>query len=254
MNRNNAHNITPVFGGAGGQQFAATASAYPSARVGGVADAFLGGGVADAFLGGGGADLGAAATPASGFYFGAQQQHHMVPSLNGTWILDKRHGQPTMRGHLEALGVDKSLMDEQDKIDQTYDVVHEIHLTPTTLTVMKYNPRSGKMEMATDVMLGMVKAEAMRGGGEHSKTTLARSHDMSHIRVEVRLPTSGTSAINLLDMRSMEQSEYGPVMVQTLSTHDEQSGKHYTTTRYFLPYQAAAKVPAPQMGAPMMYY
>lgn len=238
-NQNNAQN-TPA-PSAGGQPPAAAASGYPAARVG----------AADAF----GADLGAAAAAASGFYFGAHQ-HHMPPplSLNGTWILDKSRGQPMMRGHLEAMGVDKALVDEQDKIDQTYDVVHEIHLTPTTLTVMKYNPRSGKMEMATDVMLGMVKAEAMRGGGEHSKTTLARSHDMSHIRVEVRLPTSGTSAINLLDMRSMEQSEYGPVMVQTLSTHDEQSGKHYTTTRYFLPYQAAAKVPAPQVGAPMMYY
>ena len=140
-----------------------------------------------------------------------------------------------MRGHLEAIGadsVDKALVDEQDKIDQTRDIVHEIHLTPTTLTIIKNNPRSGKMEIATDVVLGRVKAETTRRG--FNKTTLARSHDMSHIRVEVRLSTSGM-ATNLLDERSLEQSEHGPVMVQTLSTHVEHSGQHYTTTRYYLP-------------------
>lgn len=34
-----------------------------------------------------------------------QPQGVLLGSMNGTWILDKRRGSPSMRGYLETMGV-----------------------------------------------------------------------------------------------------------------------------------------------------
>lgn len=104
-------------------------------------------------------------------------------SLNGTWILDRSRGSPSVRGFLETMGVSDLAIEANEKGEKEHDTIHEILLSEKEYKIKKLS-RVNDLELA--LTLGEEDVQCLLPG-ERMKRTLASSDNDGHVRVESRL-------------------------------------------------------------------
>lgn len=103
-------------------------------------------------------------------------------SLNGTWILDRNRGSPSVRGFLETMGVSDLAIEANEKGELEHDTIHEITLTDTKFAIKKL---SRVNDLTLELTLGEADLKSVHPG-EGTKHTLAQSDGLDHVRVESR--------------------------------------------------------------------
>ena len=162
-------------------------------------------------------------------------------SLNGVWILDKKRGQPSVRGFLETMGVNELAIEANEKGEADHDTIHDICLTPTHYKIKKL---SRVNDMVLDVDLGKDHVKTLVPG-DRTKKTLATSEHLGMVRVESSMPTmNGTARVT--DVKTLVQEggegsadlnkKRSSVYIQRLTIVNESTGKSHETIRYFVPF------------------
>ena len=152
--------------------------------------------------------------------------------MNGTWILDKRRGSPSMRGYLETMGVTELAIEAHEKGESEHETMNVIAFDDTTFRIRK-------LSRVTDLELDLRLGEEFRLTlpGDRIKTVLATSDDPGRsVRIVSRMPTMNGMA-KVVDTKTLQREGNILVLVQTLVIVNERSGKEHTTVRYFVPYQ-----------------
>jgi hypothetical protein len=156
----------------------------------------------------------------------------ILGTMNGTWILDKRRGSPSMRGYLETMGVTELAIEAHEKGESEHETMNVIAFDDTTFRIRK-------LSRVTDLELDLRLGEEFRLTlpGDRIKTVLATSDDPGRsVRIVSRMPTMNGMA-KVVDTKTLQREGNILVLVQTLVIVNERSGKEHTTVRYFVPYQ-----------------
>lgn len=154
-------------------------------------------------------------------------------SMSGTWVLDKKRGQPSMRGYLETMGVTDIAIEAHEKAELEHETYHTIDWQNQNFKIKKL---SRVTDLELDLRLGSELSQSLPDN--RVKTILATSDDPTQsIKIVSRLPTMNGMA-NVVDTKTLQRDEAGTlILVQTLVITNERSGATNTTTRYFLPHQ-----------------
>jgi hypothetical protein len=152
--------------------------------------------------------------------------------MNGTWILDKSRGEPSMRGFLETMGVSEFAIEAHDKGESDHDTINIIHFDEEYFKIKKLS-RVTNLEL--ELKLGVEFAQALPG--DRVKTVVATSDCPGQcVSIVSRMPTmNGMATVN--DNKTLKREGNKLVLVQTLLIRNEQTGQENTTVRYFLPHQ-----------------
>eukprot|EP00569_Conticribra_weissflogii_P015591 CAMPEP_0171399882 /NCGR_PEP_ID=MMETSP0880-20121228/6910_1 /TAXON_ID=67004 /ORGANISM="Thalassiosira weissflogii, Strain CCMP1336" /LENGTH=189 /DNA_ID=CAMNT_0011914117 /DNA_START=218 /DNA_END=787 /DNA_ORIENTATION=- len=159
--------------------------------------------------------------------------------MNGTWILDKSRGSPSMRGYLETMGVTELAIEAHEKGEAEHETIHQIDFADNRFRIKK-------VSRVTDLDLELTLGEEFRQNmpGDRVKTVLATSEcPGQEVRIESRMPTMNGVA-NVVDVKSLVREGDLLILVQTLTITNELTGKQHTTTRYFVPHQGEIGAPA----------
>ena len=152
--------------------------------------------------------------------------------MNGTWILDKRRGSPSMRGYLETMGVTELAIEAHEKGEAEHDTINIIEFDDESFKIKK-------MSRVTDLDLDLKLGEEFRQSmpGDRIKTILATSDNPGqNVRIISRMPTMNGVA-TVVDTKQLQREGNLLILVQTLVVRNERSGKEHTTVRYFVPHQ-----------------
>jgi hypothetical protein len=153
-------------------------------------------------------------------------------SLNGCWILDKTRGAWSMNKYLETMNVDPLAIEAHEKGEKENDTIHTIDLDDKTLKLVKRS----RVNSDLVVQLELVKENVeLLPPGDRPKKSLALSDNPSHLRIESSLFTVNGMA-KVTDVKMLLQEEDKSVMRQELTVVSQQTGRSYTTTRFFVPY------------------
>jgi hypothetical protein len=152
-------------------------------------------------------------------------------SMNGTWILDKTRGQPSMRGYLETMGVTQLAIEAHEKGEEEHDTIHIIEFANNTFTIKK-------MSRVNDLQLELTLDEeiSLSMPGDRTKTIIATSDNPGQtVKIISRMPTINGMA-RVIDEKTLTREQNLLVLVQKLTIKNELNGNEHTTTRYFIPY------------------
>lgn len=173
--------------------------------------------------------------------------------MNGSWLLNKGRGNPSLRPFLEAMNVDHLAVEAAEKGEIEHDTTQEILLTDTRYRVHKL---SRVNDLVLDLTLGEAKDEVLPkhpAAGTRTRRSYATSEGPRHVKIESTLVTvSGTG--DVVDIKTL-QDETGPddkpltVMQQILTVKNRTTGQTHTTTRYFVPYDGSIEKPATAGGS-----
>ncbi len=153
-------------------------------------------------------------------------------SMNGTWILDKRRGQPSMRGYLETMGVTELAIQAHEKGEEENDTINIIEFDHEFFKVKKM---SRVTDLGLELKLGQEFRQVMPG--ERTKTVLATSDNPGQsVKIVSRMPTMNGVA-TVVDTKTLQREGSLLLLVQTLVVKNERTGKEHTTVRYFIPHQ-----------------
>jgi hypothetical protein len=153
-------------------------------------------------------------------------------SMNGTWILDKSRGQPSMRGYLETMGVTPLAIEAHEKGEEEHDTINIIEFTDNYFSIKK-------MSRVNDLSLELTLGEEVRLAmpGDRIKTIMATSdHPGQDVTIVSRMPTMNGIA-HVIDEKTLVREHNLLVLVQKLTIKNELNGNSNTTIRYFVPYQ-----------------
>lgn len=153
-------------------------------------------------------------------------------TMNGTWILDKRRGSPSMRGYLEAMGVAEEAIEAHEKGESEHDTINIIEFDDETFKIKKM---SRVTDLSLELKLGQEFRQTMPG--DRVKTILATSDDPGRsVRIVSTMPTMNGVA-TVVDTKTLHREENLLILVQTLVIRNERTGNEHTTTRYFTPHE-----------------
>ncbi|KAL7551939.1 hypothetical protein ACHAWF_015143 [Thalassiosira exigua] len=183
----------------------------------------------------------AATSGQPGFHPAPAPRHpsSVLGTLNGTWILDKSRGSPSMRGYLETMGVTDLAIEAHEKGEAGHDTIHVIDCDDRSFRIKK-------MSRVTDLALDLRLGEEFRQDlpGDRVKTILATSdRPGKSVKIVSRMPTMNGVA-TVVDGKSLVREGNLLVLVQTLVIRNEQTGREHTTVRYFVPHQGEIGAPA----------
>jgi hypothetical protein len=166
-------------------------------------------------------------------------------SMNGTWILDKSRGQPSMRGYLETMGVTELAIEAHEKGEEEHDTIHIIEFAGDTFTIKKM---SRVNDLSLELKLGQEFRQALPG--DRTKTVLATSDcPGQNVQIVSRMPTMNGMA-QVTDTKTLMREQNLLVLVQKLTIKNELNGNENTTVRYFVPYQGEVGAPAATAKGP----
>lgn len=154
-------------------------------------------------------------------------------SMSGTWVLDKKRGEPSMRGYLETMGVTDIAIEAHEKAELEHETYHTIDWQNQNFKIKKL---SRVTDLELDLKLGIEHSQNLPDN--RVKTILATSENPTQsIKIVSRLPTMNGMA-SVVDTKTLQRDGSGTlILVQTLVITNERSGATNTTTRYFLPHQ-----------------
>lgn len=153
-------------------------------------------------------------------------------SMNGTWILDKGRGKPSMRGYLETMGVTEFAIEAHDKGEADHDTINIIEFDDEYFKIKKLS-RVTNLEL--ELKLGEMFTETLPG--DRVKTVLATSDCPGEsVNIVSRMPTMNGMA-TVYDNKTLMREGNTLLLVQTLAIRNEQTGRENTTVRYFVPHQ-----------------
>ncbi|KAL3797078.1 hypothetical protein ACHAW5_007579 [Stephanodiscus triporus] len=164
-------------------------------------------------------------------------------TMNGTWILDKRRGSPSMRGYLETMGVTELAIEAHEKGESEHETLNIIEFDDVYFKIKK-------LSRVTDLDLELKLGEEFRQTlpGDRVKTVLATSDNPGKsVRIVSRMPTMNGMA-TVVDTKTLQREGNILVLVQTLVISNERLGREHTTIRYFVPYEHA-ELPAAAVTA-----
>ena len=152
-------------------------------------------------------------------------------SMNGTWILDKRRGNPSMRGYLETMGVTEFAIEAHEKGEAEHDTINIIEFDEEYFKIKKI---SRVTDLELELKLGEEFTQTLPG--DRVKTVVATSDCPGEsVNIVSRMPTINGMAM-VTDNKILRREGNTLVMVQTLVIRNEQSGQENTTVRFFVPY------------------
>ncbi|CAB9499911.1 expressed unknown protein [Seminavis robusta] len=175
-------------------------------------------------------------------------------SLNGCWILDKSKGEWSMRGYLEAMGVNEFCIQMHERGEQKFDIFHTIQFTTNSNNKRVKIIKRGRADVVVNLPLGE-EVEDYLPPDFRLLTSLATSDDNTrqYLKIESSCWTVNglikvtenfefqpqaqpEGASNAADGTGSSSSSGGVMMVQTITSVHERTGNTNTTTRYFIPY------------------
>jgi len=153
-------------------------------------------------------------------------------TLTGTWILDKKRGEPSMRGYLETMGVSELAIVAHEKGEADHDTENVITLTDETYKIKK---TSRVNDLEEELILGK-ECTKILPPGDREKWTLATSDGPCHVCVQTRMPTmNGLAEVTDIKRVLENESPEGIIMMQELTIKNVAANKRHTTTRFYLP-------------------
>lgn len=153
-------------------------------------------------------------------------------TMNGTWILDKRRGSPSMRGFLETMCVTELAIEAHEKGESEHDTINIIEFDDDYFKIKK-------LSRVTDLYLELTLGEEYRQKlpGDRIKTVLATSDNIGRsVRIVSRMPTMN-GLVTVVDTKTLQRESNILILIQTLVILNESSGKEHTTVRYFIPFE-----------------
>lgn len=156
----------------------------------------------------------------------------VLGTMNGTWVLDKRRGSPSMRGYLETMGVTELAIEAHEKGESEHDTINIIEFDEEYFKIKK-------LSRVTDLSLELKLGQEFRQElpGDRVKTVLATSDNPGQsVKIISRMPTMNGMAC-VVDTKSLQREGELLILIQTLVIRNERSGKEHTTLRYFVPHQ-----------------
>ena len=173
--------------------------------------------------------------------------------LNGSWLLLKGRGSPSLRSFLEIMNVDALAVEAAEKGESENDTVQDITLTDTSYRVHKL---SRVNDLVLELTLNEDKDETLPkhpAAGERTRRSYATSDNPRHVRIESTLVTvSGTA--DVVDEKTLQEEKGNDgldltVMTQVLTVTNRGNGNSHTTTRYFVPYKGKVEKAATAGGS-----
>ncbi|KAL7534510.1 hypothetical protein ACHAXR_007265 [Thalassiosira sp. AJA248-18] len=156
----------------------------------------------------------------------------VLGTMNGTWMLDKRRGSPSMRGYLETMGVTELAIEAHEKGESEHDTINIIEFDNEYFKIKKM---SRVTDLGLELKLG--KESKINMPGDRVKTVLATSNcPGKSVKIVSRMPTMNGMAC-VVDTKTLQREGPVLILVQTLVIKNERSGKEHTTVRYFVPHQ-----------------
>merc|ERR1719310_2274924 len=73
-------------------------------------------------------------------------------SMSGTWVLDKKRGEPSMRGYLETMGVAAIAIEAHEKAELDHETYHTIEFQNQNFKIKKL---SRVTDLELDLKLGI---------------------------------------------------------------------------------------------------
>jgi hypothetical protein len=186
-------------------------------------------------------------------------------SLNGCWILDRKRGDPSMKGYLETMKVNDLAIEAHEKGDKEQDTFHTISFENNNnkVTIIKRsrvnNDIKVELELGVEHVTHLPPIHKSRAGDTaagtitgrleqqttndnvftttttREKKSLALSQHPGHLHIQSSLQTVNGLA-RVVDVKNLIQEDDRSVMVQELTITNEETGKSHTTIRYFVPY------------------
>jgi hypothetical protein len=132
-------------------------------------------------------------------------------TMNGTWILDKRRGSPSMRGYLETMGVTELAIEAHEKGESEHDTVNLIEFDDAYFKIKK-------LSRVTDLYLELKLGEEYRQKlpGDRIKTVLATSDNPGRsVRIVSRMPTMN-GPVTVVDTKTLQRESNMLVLIQFL--------------------------------------
>lgn len=193
--------------------------------------------------------------------------------LNGSWILDKTRGQPSMRGYLETMGVNDLAIEAHEKGELETDTVHRIEFSANSVRIQKLSRVNDcTMEIALlqgrannnnnnnssssshsakpldnngddmDTLLDLVPSDPQQNMRQRSIAVVS-DNPPTHVKIYTKMITiNGTAAVTdvktlVTDDVDIHGNVLPAVLKQELTIRNESNGKTHTTTRYFVPHR-----------------
>ena len=155
-------------------------------------------------------------------------------TLNGAWILDKTKEPWSMKHYLEIMNVDPMAIEAHEKGEKEHDTIHTITMDAQKVTIAKRSRVNNDLVVTLDFDQELI---VHLPPGDRPKKSLATSRDPTHLEIRHTMQTiNGFAQVTDIKHLQQEEGSQRTYLVQSLTIHNQQTGRSATTTRYFLPY------------------